>query len=181
MNKDVFAKTEEHGTVSNVPCHDKEQIGIHPKGKSEQLVAALENGTVMDHIPSDKVFDVVNLLGLTGIHTPITIGANLSSRKMASKGIIKIADHYFNEEECRKLSVIAPNIVLNTIRNYDVVEKKAISMPDQVTGIIRCNNPKCITNHEPMQTVFDVIDKENDTLRCRYCNKEIHRGEIKLL
>jgi len=150
-------------------------------GKSELLVAALENGTVIDHIPSDKVFDVVNLLGLTNIDTPITIGANLSSRKMGTKGIIKIADKFFSEKECSKLSVIAPNIVLNIIRGYEVVEKKKISMPDEVRGIVKCNNPKCITNHEPMTTVFDVVDKENGTIRCRYCNKDIHKGDIRLL
>ena len=154
---------------------------MNKSAKSELLVAALENGTVIDHIPSNKVFDVVNLLGLTGIDTPITIGANLSSRKMGSKGIIKIADRYLSEEECSKLSVIAPNIVLNIIRDYEVVEKKRISIPDEVHGIVKCNNPKCITNHEPMLTVFDVVDKENGTLRCRYCNKDIHKSEIKLL
>ena len=150
-------------------------------GKTELLVAALKNGTVIDHIPSDKVFDVVNLLNLTKIDNPITIGSNLSSRKMGTKGIIKIADRYFTEEECSKLSAIAPNIVLNIIRDFEVVEKKMISMPDQFRGIVRCSNPKCITNHEPMQTVFDVIDKENGTLRCRYCNKDVHKGDIKLL
>lgn len=147
--------------------------------KSELLVAALENGTVIDHIPSDKVFDVVNLLGLTGLTTPITIGANLTSHKMASKGIIKIADRYFTEEECSKLSVIAPNIVLSIIRDYEVAEKKKISMPKEIRGIVKCSNPKCITNHEPMQTVFDVL--ENGTLRCRYCNKDVHKNEIKLI
>ncbi len=154
---------------------------MEKKGKSELLVAALENGTVIDHIPSDKVFDVVNLLELTSIDTPITIGANLSSRKMGTKGIIKIADKFFSEKELSKLSVIAPNIVLNIIRGYEVVEKKKISMPDEVRGIVKCNNPKCITNHEPMTTVFDVVDKENGTIRCRYCNKDIHKGDIKLL
>ena len=149
--------------------------------KKELVVSAIENGTVIDHIPSDKVFDVVNLLGLTNIDNPITIGSNLSSRKMVSKGIIKIADRYFTEEECGKLSVIAPNIVLSIIRDYEVAEKKMISMPTEVRGIVKCGNPKCITNHEPMQTVFDVVDKNNGTLRCRYCNKDIHKGEIKLL
>ena len=149
--------------------------------KSEQLVAAIENGTVIDHIPSDKVFDVVNLLGLTSITTPITIGANLSSHKMGSKGIIKIADRYFSEDECSKLSVIAPNIVLNIIRNYEVAEKKAIPMPDEVRGIVKCGNPMCITNHEPMQTVFRVVDKTNGTLRCRYCGKDIPKDDVKLL
>jgi len=154
---------------------------MEKSAKSELLVAALQNGTVIDHIPSDKVFDVVNLLGLTGISSPITIGANLNSRKMGTKGIIKIADKYFSEKECSKLSVIALNIVLNIIRDYEVVEKKRISMPDEVRGIVKCGNPKCITNHEPMQTVFDVVDKKNGTLRCRYCNKDIHKDNIKLL
>ena len=151
------------------------------KKKSELLVAALENGTVIDHIPSDKVFDVVNLLNLTGITSPITIGANLSSHKMGSKGPIKIADRFFSEDECSKLSVIAPNIVLNSIKNYEVVEKKAISMPDEVRGIVKCCNPKCITNNEPMQTVFHIVDKKNGTLRCRYCGKDVAKDKIILL
>ena len=151
------------------------------KKKSELLVAALENGTVIDHIPSGKVFDVVNLLGLTSINTPITIGANLSSHKMSSKGIIKISNRYFTEEECRKLSVIAPNIVLSTIKDYSVVDKRTIQLPDEIRGTVKCGNPKCITNHEPMETVFDVIDKENVTLRCRYCNKDINKDKITLL
>ena len=147
--------------------------------KSELLVAALENGTVIDHIPSNKVFDVVNLLGLTGINTPITIGANLNSRKMTSKGIIKIADRYFSEDECSKLSVIAPNIVLNIIRDYEVVEKKRISLPDEVRGIVKCGNPKCITNHEPMQTVFDVVDKNNGTLPAGYGEGAVQNWQVK--
>lgn len=154
---------------------------MEKNGKSELLVAALKNGTVIDHIPSDKVFDVVNLLGLTHIDNPITIGSNLSSRKMGHKGIIKIADRFFTEQECSKLSVIAPNIVMSIIRDYEVVEKKVVAMPDEVRGIVRCGNPKCITNHEPMQTVFDVVDKENGVLRCRYCNKDVSKNGIKLL
>ena len=149
--------------------------------KSEQLVAAIENGTVIDHIPSDKVFDVVNLLGRNSITTPITIGSNLSSHKMGSKGIIKIANRYFSEEECSKLSVIAPNIVLNIIRNFEVAEKKAIPMPDEVRGIVKCCNPMCITNHEPMTTVFHVVDKSNGTLRCNYCGKDVPKDDVKLL
>lgn len=156
-------------------------ITMEKNGKSELLVAALKNGTVIDHIPSDKVFDVVNLLGLTHIDNPITIGSNLSSRKMGRKGIIKIADRFFTEQECSKLSVIAPNIVMSIIRDYEVVEKKVVAMPDEVLGIVKCNNPKCITNHEPMQTVFDVADKANGVLRCRYCNKDVSKENIKLL
>jgi len=147
-------------------------------GKSELLVAALQNGTVIDHIPSDKVFDVVNLLGLTGISNPITIGSNLSSRKMGSKGIIKIANRYFTEEECGKLSVIAPNIVLNIIRDYEVVEKKTVETPNEIIGIVKCNNPKCITNNEPMATHFHVAD---GMLTCHYCEKEQDINKVELV
>lgn len=149
--------------------------------KSQLMVAALENGTVIDHIPSDKVFDVVSLLDLQEMTTPVTIGANLESKKMGKKGIIKIADRYFTDQEVSKLSVIVPNIVLTTIHDYDVTDKRHVTMPDEVRGIVRCPNPKCITNHEPMQTVFSVSDKEAGTLRCRYCNKEVEKDDIKLL
>lgn len=149
--------------------------------KSELLVAALRNGTVIDHIPTDKVFDVVNMLRLQEENSEITIGANLTSRKMGRKGIIKIADRYFSDTEINKLSVIAPNIALATIQDYDVTEKRHVEMPDELRGIIRCPNPKCITNHEPMQTVFNVTDKENGIFKCRYCNKEIGRKDVKLL
>lgn len=151
------------------------------KGKQELMVAALKNGTVIDHIPSDKVFDVVNLLGLTKIGTPITIGANLSSHKMTSKGIIKISDKFLTTDECRRLSVVAPNIVMSTIRDYSVVDKKTIELPDTIRGTVRCGNPKCITNHEPMETVFDVVNREKCILRCRYCNKDVSQEEIKLV
>ncbi len=151
------------------------------KGKQELMVAALRNGTVIDHIPSDKVFDVVNLLGLTKLETPITIGANLSSHKMTSKGIIKISDKFLTTAECRRLSVVAPNIVMSIIRDYSVVDKKIIELPDTIRGTVRCGNPKCITNHEPMETVFDVVNREKCILRCRYCNKDVNQEDIKLL
>lgn len=85
--------------------------------KRELQVAAIENGTVIDHIPADKTYQVVKLLRLEEISTPVTIGYNLPSSKMGRKGIIKIADKYFSDEEINRLSVVAPNIVLNTIHN----------------------------------------------------------------
>lgn len=150
-------------------------------GKSELLVAALQNGTVIDHIPTDKVFDIVNLLKLQEMKTPITIGNYLSSHRMGRKGIIKISDRFFTDHEVDKMAVIVPNIQLTTIRDYEVVDKKSVTMPDEINGIVKCPNPKCITNHEPMLTRFFVTDKECGSLRCRYCNKEITRDEVKLL
>ena len=91
--------------------------------KKELQVAALENGTVIDHIPSDKVFTVVALLGLENTDSNITIGNNFESKKLGKKGIIKVADRYFTAEEVSRLSVVAPNVKLNIIRHYEVVEK----------------------------------------------------------
>ena len=94
--------------------------------KKELQVAALENGTVIDHIPSDKVFTVVSLLDLQNTDGNITIGNNFESKKLGKKGIIKVADRFFTDEEVSRLSVVAPNIKLNIIRHYEVVEKKQI-------------------------------------------------------
>lgn len=149
--------------------------------KKELQVAALENGTVIDHIPSDKLFTVVSLLNLKDMDSNITIGYNLESKKLGKKGIIKIADKFFSDEDINRISVVASNIKLNVIRNYAVVEKKEAIMPDELKGIVKCNNPKCITNNEPMQTWFHVTDKEKGLLKCHYCEKEQQKDNIKLI
>ena len=149
--------------------------------KKELQVAALENGTVIDHIPSEKLFTVVSLLGLKQMSNNITIGFNLQSKKLGKKGIIKIADKFFTDDEINRIAVVAPNVKLNIIRNYEVVEKRELSLPDELIGIVRCANPKCITNNEPMLTRFHVVDKEKCIIRCHYCEKEQERKDITLL
>ena len=144
------------------------------------MVAAIENGTVIDHIPTDKTYKVATVLGLQELTTPVTIGSNYASKKIGRKGIIKVENKFFTDEEISRLSVVAPNVVLSVIRDYEVVEKKTVETPDELRGIVRCNNPKCVTNNEPMDTVFHVVDKERGILRCHYCDKEqsISRAEL---
>ena len=149
--------------------------------KEELQVVALKNGTVIDHIPTDKLFTVVSLLGLKNSESNITIGNNLTSKKLGKKGLIKVADRFFTDEEISRLSVVAPNVKLNIIRDYEVVEKKEVVMPDVVKGIVKCGNPNCITNNEPMTTIFHVLCKENGVLKCHYCEKEQNKESIKLL
>ena len=146
----------------------------------ELKVAALENGTVIDHIPSDQLFNVVTLLSLDKLDKSITIGNNLCSHKIGKKGIIKIADTYFKQDEINKIAILAPNAKINIIKNYTVIDKQTVSLPDTLIDTIRCANPKCITNNEPMPTVFDVIDKEPIVVKCRYCEQAIAKNEIKL-
>lgn len=150
-------------------------------GKKELQVAAIENGTVIDHIPSEKTYEVARLLHLTDIDVPTLIGYNLPSKRLGRKGIIKITNKYFTDEEISRLSVIAPNVVLNIIKDYEVVEKKMVVTSNELHGIIKCNNPKCITNNEPMETFFTVIDKEKGIVKCHYCDKEQDINNVELV
>ena len=148
------------------------------ENKQALQVAALRDGTVIDHIPSEKLFTIVRLLGLEHMTNNITIGFNLESKKLGRKGIIKIAGKFFCDEEINRIALIAPNVILNIIRDYEVVEKKTVTLPDELVGLVKCNNPKCITNNEPMPTRFDVIDKEKGTIRCHYCERKINKEDI---
>jgi aspartate carbamoyltransferase regulatory subunit len=147
---------------------------------TERQVAALCNGTAIDHIPAEQVFRVVSLLGLQNLKNRTTIGNNLDSKKMGSKGIIKIEDKFFEEEEINRIALVAPHVILNIIRDYQVVEKKRVAVPKIITDIVKCNNPKCITNNEPMHTRFDVTDAENIELNCLYCGIKIQKSDILL-
>lgn len=142
------------------------------------LVAAIENGTVIDHIPSEKTYQVAQLLNLDKLSSTVTIGYNYRSKKLGKKGIIKVEDKWFTDEEISRLSVVAPNIVLNIIRDYEVVEKKTVCTTDEIKGIVKCNNPKCITNNEPMPTYFHVT---NGILTCHYCEKEQDINKVELV
>ena len=155
----------------------KKEMG---NNKSQLVVAAIENGTVIDHIPAEKTYQVVNLLQLEKMDTPVTIGYNLPSKKIGKKGIIKVANKYFTDEEINRLSVVAPNIGLSIIKDYEIVEKKTVETPDTLKGIVKCNNPKCITNNEPMQTLFHTVDKVLGIVRCHYCDKEQQLGKVEL-
>ena len=146
--------------------------------KKERLVAAIEQGTVIDHIPAAKTYQVANLLGLFDLKTPVTIGNNYPSQKVGSKGIIKVSDKFFTDDEISRLSVVAPNVILNIIRDYEVVEKKAVVTPDEIRGIVKCNNPVCVTNNEPMPTHFHV---EGNILTCHYCEKEQDISKVELV
>lgn len=141
--------------------------------KKELAVAALQNGTVIDHIPSSAVFKAVKILGIETLDTHVTIGNNLSSGKLGTKGIIKVADVEFPESTLNRIALIAPCAKVNIIRDFEVVEKHSVVLPDTIVGIVRCGNPKCITNNEPMKTRFEVIDRENVTIRCHYCGHAI--------
>ena len=140
--------------------------------RKELVVSALENGTVLDHIPADNVYKALDILNLKGVESQITIGINLASKLYGRKGIIKIADKFFEDDELNKLALIAPKATVNVIRDFKVVEKKTLKMPQEIVGIARCQNPKCVTNHQPIKTRFTTIAKSDEiTLLCHFCEK----------
>ena len=150
--------------------------------REKLMVAAIENGTVIDHIPSSKLFEVIKLLHLSEIkNSSIMMGYNLKSHKFGHKSIIKISDRYFTEAELNTLAVVAPNVTLCTIKDYEVVEKRNVTLPHEIKGIVRCANPKCITNNEPMSTLFHVCDASKGIIRCHYCEKEQSLDNVKLV
>ncbi len=137
--------------------------------KKELAVAALRSGTVIDHIPSPMLFKAVKILGIERLGTQLTIGNNLESKRLGTKGIIKVADVFFPKEIINRIALIAPTAVVNIIRDFEVVEKRQVSLPDTIVGIVKCDNPKCITNNEPMRSRFNVIARDPVTIRCHYC------------
>ncbi len=140
--------------------------------RKELVVSALENGTVLDHIPAENVYKALDLLNLKGIGNQITIGINLTSKVQGRKGIIKIEDKFFEADELNKLALIAPDATVNVIRDFKVVEKKKLEMPSEVIGVAKCRNPKCVTNHQPIQTRFATLKNGNEiSLLCHFCEK----------
>ena len=147
----------------------------------ELKVAALRNGTVIDHIPADKLYKVVSILHLETCEHQITIGNNLDSAKVGKKGIIKISDRAFLEDETNKIALIAPNAKINIIRDFAVVEKRPLCLPEEIREIVQCANPNCITNHQPVTTRFHVLNNDGEImLKCHYCEREVRRDEAKI-
>ncbi len=134
-------------------------------------VSAIKNGTVIDHIPASNLFKVINILNLDKVETQMTFGSNFESKKLGLKAIIKLSDVFFADEDINKIALVAPDAKLNIIKDYKVVEKKIVEVPDKIKGIAKCMNPKCITNHEDIVTRFTVVSKKEVAIKCHYCEK----------
>jgi aspartate carbamoyltransferase regulatory subunit len=151
------------------------------KEPKQMSVSAIQNGTVIDHVPSKSLFKVIQILGLDHISNQITFGTNLESKKLGKKAIIKISDKFFEDSDINRIALVAPDAKLNIIRDYEVVEKKVVQVPDDIVGIAKCMNPKCITNFEPVTTRFKVVSKKNVVLKCHYCEKITNQENLQII
>jgi aspartate carbamoyltransferase regulatory subunit len=141
-------------------------------------VSAIKEGTVIDHIPANRLFEVINILELQKCPDMITFGTNLDSKNLGKKAIIKVSNRFFKGQEINKIALIAPHAKLNTIKDYEVVEKHVVEIPNEIVSIAKCFNPKCITNHEKVTTRFTVVSQKPIELKCLYCEKITNENQV---
>lgn len=150
------------------------------KDKSELKIKAIENGTVIDHITANKSLHILKVLGLPDDDTNVTIAMNVSSAEFVRKDILKIENRELDYQELNQIALIAPKATINIIRNFEPVKKYKSMLPDKITSILKCTNPKCITNYEnePITPIFNVIQEYPPIVRCHYCEKLIKTEDI---
>ena len=149
----------------------------------ELQITALKNGIVIDHIPSEKVFAIVELLNLKKYNEVVTVAINLKSTSLGKKGIIKIEDKILDESELNKIALLSDHVTINIIENYKVVKKIKLAIPNEIVGLMKCGNNKCISNHEHVETKFiKHLNEENNEIKykCFYCERTISEEEIEL-
>jgi len=146
--------------------------------KKELKVSAIKEGTAIDHIPTESTFAVVDILDLQHHNNIVSIATNLPS-KDGKKGIVKVGGKFLTKDEVNKIALVAPRATVNIIKNYDVKKKIKVNVPEFVGKIIKCSNPKCVTNMEKgVTTKFYVLSKSPLKVRCYYCERKV--SEIKL-
>ena len=148
------------------------------KARQELSVTAIRSGTVIDHLDSDATFKVADILGVQQEKSVVLVGANLPSRTLGRKGIIKVENRELTPEEVNKIALIAPQATLNIINDFKVVNKFGVELPSEIEDIVRCFNPRCVTNQQPVAGRFQVLQPSPPVLRCMYCERIMSGGDI---
>lgn len=137
-------------------------------------IGGLNEGVVIDHIKAGGAMEIYNYLGLEKLDCSVAIIKNARSNKMGKKDIIKIEGPITINLDI--LGVLDSNITINVIRDNEIVEKRLLPLPDMVTNVIRCKNPRCITSIEQeLPHRFKLTDKDNRVYRCMYCEQKFSR------
>lgn len=147
----------------------------------EQKISAIEEGTVIDHIPTDATFKVVEILDLANQKGIVSIATNLQSKKLGKKGIIKVGGKSLTQDEVNKIAIVAPDATVNIIKNYNVREKIKVITPDVIENVMKCSNPVCITNNEQVATKFYVAKKDPLKIKCHYCERSMGKEDIEII
>ena len=145
------------------------------------MVRRIKEGTVIDHIDEGKGLQVLDALRIDGKDgSLITVALNVPSGKSKKKDIIKVENKFLKDDDTNKIAIISPKATINIIKNYKLIEKRRVALPNEIDRIFRCTNPDCITNStEHIESVMDLIDKDGMILKCRYCARILDVNEIK--
>jgi aspartate carbamoyltransferase regulatory subunit len=151
--------------------------------QSELMVRRIKEGTVIDHIDEGKGLQVLDALRIDGHDgSLITIALNVPSGKSKKKDIIKVENKFLKDDDTNKIAVISPKATINIIKNYKLIEKRRVALPNEIDRIFRCSNPDCITNStEHIDSIMDLMDKEGMILKCRYCARVLDVNKIKYI
>lgn len=149
--------------------------------KKELKISAIEEGTVIDHIPTDATFKVAEILKLVNHKGVISIATNLQSKLIGKKGIVKVGGKSLTQDEVNKIAIVAPDATVNIIKNYGVREKIKVKTPEVIDNVIKCSNPVCITNNEQVATKFYVARKDPLKIKCHYCERGMGKDDIEIL
>jgi len=143
-------------------------------------VSKIRNGTVIDHINGGYALEVVKILGITGHEKQVvTIAINVPSKQMHRKDIVKIESRALNRQEVNRIALIAPKATINIVRDFNVVEKVEVKLPEKIEDIVKCDNPCCISNtSEPITAKFRVENKEPLLLKCHYCGHILEKTDL---
>lgn len=135
-------------------------------------ISGLSEGIVLDHIKAGKSLDIYYQLGLNKLDSQIAIIKNAHSQKMGRKDIIKVEGDVLDRIDLDVLGYIDHSITVNIIRDSKIVEKRVLRLPKQITNVIHCKNPRCITSIEQeLPHIFYLSDPEREIYRCRYCDE----------
>lgn len=141
-------------------------------------VGKLKEGVVLDHIPAGKSMDIYRDLNLNDLDCTVAIIKNASSNKMGKKDIIKIQCPV-DQIDMDVLGFIDHKITVNVIENGNIVEKRKLFLPEKITNIIKCKNPRCITSIEQeLPHVFLLTDEEMQVYRCKYCEEKYDKRSL---
>lgn len=138
-------------------------------------ITPIKNGTAIDHLQAGSAYKILGVLDLHDY--TVTAGMNVESRKMGKKDIIFIEGKELSEKELEKIALIGKGATVNTIRNSEIKKKTELGYPDKVEEVIRCINPRCITNAEKIHSKFS-IKKDPLTAKCFYCETRMNEEEI---
>lgn len=148
--------------------------------KKTLRVSKIKDGTVIDHIASGHALDVAKILGITGRRAGVvTIAMNVPSKRLHHKDMVKIEGRFLATSEVDKIALLAPHASINIVKDYKVVEKQRVKLPDLIRGIVKCDNPACVSNsNEPVQSRFYVEKEEPLRLKCHYCGHVMEKEDV---